>query len=671
MGSSTSVSENSIGSPIVVPDQNATNPVFLQCLRWSALAPPLLVQAAECGDVDAFAREIAQRLANPGGVLSPGKGSPLNGKVATPPVRPVLWKTLLPALTPSVDLLLSTISGDRPDFPSRTRRVADRSAAPLAAAGAMRVSGKKGGVSRRGDAGDLGIVKSPAWAESATPQDLVAVLEGLPLCASRVPSEAFLVLWRTTLCAVHAALDGTRLLAETAGGRPDEALVRLGELPWIAGLVLADLEGADVLRQRGCAVLNRELLQQTDDDGVPHAALTERLPLWLAVLVRAGKAGAMFRAPLWSGPGRRRMASLMTQVTQLLSADGELPFCGDLAVRPQLLLDAARDSLASEGASRSSLSPNGKPASGSANGLGRSASGAGRTTMPASDLTDDPQLGSPAFESDASCLACLRNDRAASTDRLTVAWHGAVPQIELWVLGRPLLRGGWDLEISVDDRPVPVAGKWECVCWNSDSEGDYLELQCRVTDHLRVERQMLLSRGEGFLLLADAVSGAQGERIAYATHLPLAAGLETRAELDTREWRVLPRPAARLFPLGLPQKRVVNAAGAFGLVDGRFELRQSGWGSGLYAPLMIDWDPSRRQAAADWRTLTVTEEGAVLAHDHAAGHRLRIGRQQWLVYRSLVKSTEARAVLGHNTRYESVIGTFGPDGEVEPILLIE
>src|SRR5262249_3429712 len=94
-------------------------------------------------------------------------------------------------------------------------------------------------------------------------------------------------------------------------------------------------------------------------------------------------------------------------------------------------------------------------------------------------------------------------------------------------------------------------------------------------------------------------------------------------------------------------------------------------GCGLFAPLILDWHPHRLRATAEWRTLTVSEPGKVIAADCAAGHRLRMGKHQVLVYRSLARTDEARAVLGYHTRYETVVGTFSSSGNVEPIVLVE
>ena len=90
-----------------------------------------------------------------------------------------------------------------------------------------------------------------------------------------------------------------------------------------------------------------------------------------------------------------------------------------------------------------------------------------------------------------------------------------------------------------------------------------------------------------------------------------------------------------------------------------------------YAPLVIDWNPDRKRSNAEWRTLTVAEQGRVLKSIDASGYRLRIADHQLLIYHSLTKSGEMRSVLGHHTASETVIGKLDESGVVEPILLVE
>jgi len=164
-------------------------------------------------------------------------------------------------------------------------------------------------------------------------------------------------------------------------------------------------------------------------------------------------------------------------------------------------------------------------------------------------------------------------------------------------------------------------------------------------------------------------SGAK--RIDYRISLAVSDGTAAEFNTKTREGRLAAGGVARVFPLALPQERVLSAAGTFHEQSGRLVVTQSGTGWGLYAPLFFDWHPRRRRAAAEWRSLTVTELGKVVSPDRAAGHRLRLGRQQWLIYKVLNTPEEARAVLGHHTHYESIIGAFNFTGAVDPIVKVE
>ena len=152
----------------------------------------------------------------------------------------------------------------------------------------------------------------------------------------------------------------------------------------------------------------------------------------------------------------------------------------------------------------------------------------------------------------------------------------------------------------------------------------------------------------------------------------MADGVAIKFDAGTRECR-LPsrRGSARVFPLALPQDRVSSTAGSFVERDGRLELTQVGSGGGLYVPVVLDWDPARRGQRAEWRSLTVTETGKVVSPCRAAGHRLRLGGQQLLIYKSLESPEDARAVLGYHTWYDAVVGTLDKSGVVDPMVMVE
>jgi hypothetical protein len=72
-----------------------------------------------------------------------------------------------------------------------------------------------------------------------------------------------------------------------------------------------------------------------------------------------------------------------------------------------------------------------------------------------------------------------------------------------------------------------------------------------------------------------------------------------------------------------------------------------------------------------WRPLTVAQNGTAVPNSQAAGFRLQVGKEQWLIYRSLSRILEPRTVLGQHTMYETLIGRFSTTGAVDPIVLVE
>jgi hypothetical protein len=261
----------------------------------------------------------------------------------------------------------------------------------------------------------------------------------------------------------------------------------------------------------------------------------------------------------------------------------------------------------------------------------------------------------------------LKSGVGTSADRVDIVYHGLSVELDLAARGHSLLAGKIESELAVEGRDVATFGDWKAVCWSSDDDGDYLELQLCCSDNVRIDRQVLLSRRKHFALLADAVVTAAPGRIDYRISLPVAGRTAIESDALTRECRIA---TARVFPVGLPQDRVLSTPGNCFENAGRLDLTQVAMGRGLYLPVVLDWHPRRRRTQADWRSLTVTELGRVVSPGLAAGHRLRLGKEQLLIYRSLVDTREPRAVLGQHTRYETVIGSIDA-GEMAPIIMVE
>jgi hypothetical protein len=271
------------------------------------------------------------------------------------------------------------------------------------------------------------------------------------------------------------------------------------------------------------------------------------------------------------------------------------------------------------------------------------------------------------FHSESTREALLKGGVGTSADRIDIAFDRLAVECNLSARGRALLAGDLQSELVVDGAQVITSGDWKSVCWSSDEDGDYLELQLFCSDQVRIDRQFLLSRRGHFALFADAVISATPAKIEYRLSLPVADGVSVKSDAQTRECGV---GTARVFPVGLPQDRVLSTPGNCFENSGRLDLTQIALGRGLYLPVVLDWHPKRRRAAADWRSLTVTERGRVVSPDGAAGHRLRVGKQQLLIYRGLAATREARSVLGQHTRYETVIGSIDA-GSMAPIIMVD
>ena len=306
-------------------------------------------------------------------------------------------------------------------------------------------------------------------------------------------------------------------------------------------------------------------------------------------------------------------------------------------------------------------------------------------------------------------MAVLQTDWSSRATRLTVAYSGPTVRIELQSDRELLLGGTWELEVRAGGVLAQPRGSWSEVCWVSDADCDYLELELELSGSMRVQRQILLSRKDQFVFLADAmlgsdaIPGAAPSELSYRGRLPLAAGITVRPATETRELTLLSKkPRAVVLPLALPEWRVdprggtLTGSGANDAAEGEtngehsatngavpgsivdspseIELSETVQGRRLFAPLWIDLSGKRvRNQERDpltWRQLTVGEQRQILTRDEAVGYRVQCGKRQWLVYRSLATPGN-RTLLGVNLSTDFFVGRFGSDGETESIVEVE
>jgi hypothetical protein len=287
-------------------------------------------------------------------------------------------------------------------------------------------------------------------------------------------------------------------------------------------------------------------------------------------------------------------------------------------------------------------------------------------------MASKPQrLPAPAVHSEWAELAILRTDWSRRAAQLTIAYAEQAVRMQLTLGAESLIVGQWGLDVRADGNLATPTGGWREVCWVSDDDGDYLELEIELSQSLRVQRQFLLAREDRFLFLADAILGEQSRELSYCGHLQMAGQIAASAAAETREMLLAGRKArALMLPLALPEWKSDSRGGALGVNGGALQLRQSCIGQRLYAPLWIDLSRRRADKPFTWRQLTVAEQRQILPRDEAAGYRIQFGRRQWLIYRSLTAAAN-RTVLGKNLSTDFLAARFGRDGETETIVEIE
>jgi hypothetical protein len=635
---------------------------FFSLIEWDTAAPRPLRQSAQSGDWQRTIGLLATQAA--GSRRSPIARKECDRKLA-------LW-SLHDLECPSEGSRL--IAAWQAFNPPRSRSL------PSAR---FRTNGRKSKNNRAHDRADKTLRELTAaieeWSVAASPirpihpLELLIVFEILRDAALYLPSDGAARLWRAGLAASigrtkrteSAANDGNAAAIDLPQNLAQVALA--AELDWQAGLLFAPVAGSASLREDSRKRLWSVLADSSDSLGVPVAHSLRDLSAWMTSVVRAREWGRIFGRPLFTQSQEKRLRGIVTSVAKFCGEDGK-PALADgeanglsrvwataAATFPRHLQQASPAVHYLLSLAHTKPADRAKVGTIARNGSQRNGSRPRKSRF-------------PVFQSDESRLACLRNDWIPTADSILVSHQGRFPTLEMALGGATLLSGDWKIDLQIDGRPVEPAD-WSCVCWYSDDDGDYLELQtCPVG--VRVERQIFLSRTDDFALLADAVRADGSSKIEITSGLPLSPDCAALAQTRTRECRLLcDGAAARVFPLALSCPRVEGTAGGFSATDGRLELNQSGLGS-LYAPLVLDWHPGRRRSSAAWRRLTVALGGAAVPPAEAAGFLLEIGLSKWLIYRSLSRALEPRSVLGQHTMYETLVGRF-VRGDVESIVQIE
>ncbi len=476
--------------------------------------------------------------------------------------------------------------------------------------------------------------RSAPWA-----LETLAWAQALPRLAAGLPAPPW---WRL----VHRLLALVRQGARTdTCSEPLVNQILAGELPLTLMYQFPELQSCQQLHKPAREALSRGLAEILDGEGLPQGAYLGILrPLW-ACWTRCRAIGG--RAT-WDRESEVQFRQLSREMIRLSRADGSQVLARDEtgAWTPKLFKLALQLADEKPLVKLSSLMlPPGKPLS------------ASRSRIKAA----------PAVHSEWAEIAVLQPAWRRGGPKLSVVYAQQQTQIELELRGESLCSGCWEFDIRCDDTPVEMAASWEEVCWVSDADVDYLEIEAKLSGGVTVQRQIMLARKDRCLFLADAIIGPRPARLDYRGRLPVASTVKMQPAAETREvWLQGRKARAIVLPLALREWRADPRGGQLAESGGQLCLQQTAHGQHLYAPLLIDLDPKRADRGLTWRQLTIAESRQVQPAEVAVGFRAQAGKSQWLAYRSLA-APSVRTVLGQNLSSEFVFGRFGRNGDVKPL----
>ena len=481
--------------------------------------------------------------------------------------------------------------------------------------------------------------RSSAWA-----LECLAWCHALRALAAAVDTDLW---WRALVHLLEIAGEAD---AAASDADPLTGQLTAAELPLSLGYLFPELAISARLLVAGRAQLDRGMDELLDGEGLIHVRHREVYRPLVAAWTRSRAILLELGGDTWKH--EEQYGQMIHNLLRLVRPDGsqalEDPATGD-DIRP--LIKAARALLDDEPTDFVAHKTLARP-------------------RRAAELPKKKLLPPAADHSEWAGWAVMRSSWSRRARRVTVAYPGGDVLLELNLRDHLLFSGEWGLELRVGGVVQPRPQEWEEVCWISDKDVDYLELEGRFSSGLRVQRQCMLAHNDKILILADAVLGTEPHQIEYVSFLPTAGRSTFGHAAETREGWLQGKGESLVIAPALPEWRSDARGGSLVETERGLELRQSARGTSLYAPLFIDLDRRRSRRQVTWRQLTVAERRELLPSDAAVGYRIQVGNAQWLIYRSLI-APGIRTVLGQNLSNEFLAGRFHSTGKVDTLVAVE
>ncbi|HEV7278640.1 MAG TPA: hypothetical protein VGN57_00390 [Pirellulaceae bacterium] len=435
------------------------------------------------------------------------------------------------------------------------------------------------------------------------------------------------------------------------------------ELPMLAAACFPESSLATELGEAGAKNAGTLLDERFDGDGLIGGNLAAEYPLIAASLMRSAAIGLNYPSSRaergWLNSERRHQIEMLAwHLWRMVRADGTLALpdiYGRVAVGDAIDFAAPLVRDTEEGDALHRI----------ANRIRKR-----KVEKRTGSLIVDPMSYSGWAEQ-----GVLRASEKLAAPRLVLNFAEKRYVAELLDRGEPILTGDIETKLTIDGQPAPQEGAWQEVCWHSDDEGDYLELEAAFAGGVRVQRQVFLDRQEQLFLLADSLLLERPAEIVHEMRWTCAPKILAQAPAETNELLLDgPATATTLFPLAAAEWREAPSSCRLSVEtrEGRESLRMvyRSKGEGAFVPWCFHFTGSRRGIPVTWRRLTVAENREVIPADQAAGYRVQVGDDQWVVYRSL-DGPANRTLLGQNLVSEFYLARFLEDGAVEKILELQ
>ena len=276
-------------------------------------------------------------------------------------------------------------------------------------------------------------------------------------------------------------------------------------------------------------------------------------------------------------------------------------------------------------------------------------------------------------DEDASCAVMLRGWQHRGP-RVAVDFSEATMLLDATgSKGAPVLSGEWTAAVELDGQSQLQLAGWEQLCWYSDDDVDYLEVEAKFGEHAKLQRQIVFMRDHRLLLTADALLCDKDGNWTMNSQIHLANKVQMNVVGKNTEARLSSDKVESLaLPLYLPEWKTALSTGTFSAKGNAIAVSNSCSGlRRLYSPVLFSLCNRHGKSPYTWRQLTVAEDLKIVGRDQAVAYRAQIGDEQYVFYRNLA-TVRRRSFLGVHALCEFFAGSFDKEtGEADTLVEVE